>query len=419
MATITILSDSITIPTGYSDQSTQLADYLSNKGHKIHFLGNAYQGESINNFTTADNKTHNLTMHGMGKQPYFADIMSDHLKTTNTDAFVILLDTFMLYPWFLNVDTSPAQTFFWYPSDGGGGMPIGCDQILKKVERPVAMAQFGQKQVKDYYNLDVNHIPHGTDKNLFKKLPETERNKLKEKYGLQGKFVIGVVARNQPRKNLDRTLKAFQILSIVKEKIPNAVLFFHSDPNDNAAYFNMMRLISRYNIENRVVFSNMNALKGIPRSQMNEIYNVMDVKLLTTSGEGFGVPIIEAMSAEVPVLATDYTTTAELIIQNQSGLGIKLVGTEKISVIGEGGAMTMDSKEYDDMVSNGTLTGSWEVERGMCDIIDCAEKLVYLYNNPEARKQMGLKGRKAVEDKYDFETIVGPAWEKLILESIK
>jgi len=48
--------------------------------------------------------------------------------------FDILLDTFMLFPHLLNKDLSPAKTIFWYPSDGGAGMPKGCESILKKVD---------------------------------------------------------------------------------------------------------------------------------------------------------------------------------------------------------------------------------------------------------------------------------------------
>jgi hypothetical protein len=36
-----------------------------------------------------------------------------------------------------------------------------------------------------------------------------------------------------------------------------------------------------------------------------------------------------------------------------------------------------------------TLTGSWEVERGMCSIKDAVDKLEFLYKSPETRKQMG------------------------------
>ena len=407
---ITILSDSPFIPTGYSDQSKQLANYLTEKGHEVHFLANSYQGTTLSNATLDDGTKFDFKIYGSGYQAYFADKISQHLKDTKSDIFFILLDTFMLYPWFLDIDFSPAQTIFWYPSDGGGGMPVNCDQILRKVQKPIAMAQYGQKQVKDYYNIDAGHVPHGTDPNLFRRVSDVDKEILKAKYGLQGKFVIGVVARNQPRKFLDRTMKTMNIL---KDRIPNAVLFLHLDPNDPAQIFNIRGLIARYNLENRVIFSGMSALKGFPRADMNDVYNVMDCFFLSTSGEGFGIPIIEAMSAEIPVVATDYTTTPELVINNNSGFGVKLAGVDTIDMF------KTNLKDYDSLAANGTLTGSWEVERAFCDINDAANKIETLYKNPELCKQLGENGRKAVLNKYSFKEHVGPLFEKIMLNLIK
>lgn len=376
-------------------------------------MANSYQGTTLSNTKLEDGTEFNFKIYGSGYQPYFGDKISQHLKDTKSDIFFILLDTFMLMQpggnlpsgWFLNIDCSPAQTIFWFPSDGGGGMPIGCEQILRKVESPVAMARFGQKQVKDYYNIDVEHIPHGTDTNLFKRLPDHERFALKAKYGMQDKFVIGVVARNQPRKFLDRTMKT---MSILKDKIPNAILFLHLDPNDPAQIFNIRGLITRYNLENRVIFSGMSALKGFPRKDMNAVYNVMDCFFLSTSGEGFGIPIIEAMSAEVPIVATDYTTTPELVIENKAGFGVKLAGVDTIDMF------RTNLRDYDNKVANGTLTGSWEVERAFCDINDAADKIELLYHNPELCKELGSSGRKSVLSKYDFNKSVAPAFEELM-----
>ena len=339
-------------------------------------------------------------------QDYFANTMSMHLKETKTDIFIILLDTFMLYPWFLNIDTSPAKTYFWFPSDGGGGMPKGCENILRKVDCPVAMAKFGQKQVGDYYGIKTEYIPHGVDSKRFYRLPESQRNELRIRWGLNDKFVIGVVARNQPRKNLDRTIKT---MALLRDKIPNAVLLLHLDPNDPAQQmFNIPSLIQRYNLDNRIVFTGMKAYKGFGWYQMNEVYNLMDCFLLTTSGEGFGIPIIEAMSCEVPVLATDYTTTQELVKDNQAGLGINLSGCEETD-------WSKDLKMTDFECLDGTITGSWEVERGFCSIKDAVNKLVYLYKNPEFAKRFGVNGRRAVLEKYDFK-LVAKQWEDLIIK---
>jgi len=404
---IMFLSDSPFIPTGYRNQAIQLAKFLKDQGHEIHYLGNAYNGTTIDYARLPDGTVFDWKIYGEMTHTYFQSSMSKHLKEQKIDRFVILLDTFMLHPWFMNVDTAPAKTFFWFPSDGGGGMPKGCELILKKIDHPVAMARYGQKQVKDYYNIDVSHIPHGTDPKRHFKLDDKKRLELRQKYGLRpDAFVVGVVARNQPRKNLDRTFKTFFLL---KDKVPNAVLFLHLDPDDPAQpMFHVRSLIQRYNLENRVVFSGMKAHAGFDWNQMNEVYNVMDCFFLSTSGEGFGIPIIEAMAAEVPVAATNYTTTQELVIDNKAGVGIALAGTPEMDFY------KMDAKDYDARVLDGTMTGSWEVERGMCSIQDAAAKIEYLYKNSELRKQMGENGRKAVIEKYDFDKVVGPAWVEIL-----
>jgi len=403
---IAILSDSPTLPTGYRNQALQLAQYLTKKGHEIHYMGNAYAGMPLNNFELYDGTKCNFKLYGEMQHGYFRNSMSEILRTNMIDRFIILLDTFMLHDWFLGIDTAPAKTFFWFPTDGGGGLPLGCENILKKVNVPVSISRFGQKQVKEYHNLDAEHIPHGVNTDLFYKMPDEERNKLRAMYGLQDKFVIGVVARNQPRKHLDRTLKA---MSLIKEKIPNAILFLHLDPDDPAQpLWRMRSLISKFGLENRVVFTGMKAFKGIPDKDMKNIYNIMDCFLLTTSGEGFGIPIIEAMACEVPVVATSYTTTSELVELNKAGFGIKLSGVETLDMF------ESTSQEYDYRCMNGTITGSWEVERAICDIEDAAKLVINLFNDPKLSRLMGKNGRDAVLKKYDFEKVVGPKWEKLL-----
>jgi len=372
----------------------------------VHYFANGYSGANIDYLKLDGGEEFNYKIYGHSQtDQYFHKSMSQKLKEIKPDRFIILLDTFMLYPWFLQVDTSPAKTYFYFPSDGGGGLPKGCEDILRKIDCPIAMAEFGQKQVKDYHNLDVKHIPHGVDSKSFYPLLEDEKLELRKKYNLLDKFVVGVVARNQPRKNLDRTVKSFKLIA---KQIPNAVLFLHLDPNDPAQQaWNIHQLVIKHNIENRVVYSGMSAYSGFPQSEMNGVYNVMDCFLLTTSGEGFGIPIIEAMSCEIPVIATAYTTTPELVTKNNAGLGIKLSGVGLVDLF------AYHFKAYDDLCFNGTQTGSWEVERGICDIEHCASQVVWLKDHPAEAKIMGSNGRSAVKSKYDFE-IVAKAWDEVL-----
>lgn len=414
------LSDSSLTVTGYANQTFNILNRLSDE-YEVHQLAHNYVGQSIPpGLKLKDGTEYKFWIHGTGKEQYCKDVMTQRIRELGIDGFGILLDTFMLYPWLLNQDLSPAKTFFYFPSDGGAGMPLGCDAIIRKMSKCVAMAKFGQKQVKDYYNLDVEHIPHGVDSTLFYPLPDEERAKIKANMvvylmdngqmipvqnAFTNKFVIGVVARNQGRKMLDRTLKTMYILKTI---CPEAVLFMHSDPFDAASVFNFADLIKRYGLENKVFFSGMNFFKGVDYKDMNRIYNAMDCFFLSTSGEGFGIPTIEAMSAGIPVVVTDYTTTKELVYdQGQCGYGIKLVGTNYEDY------ETDNMKQLDMNLANGTITGNWDVERGVCDIHDAAQKLSILARNPSLCKTFGQSGRQKVMLEYDW-SVVMPRWKDFV-----
>ena len=144
-------------------------------------------------------------------------------------------------------------------------------------------------------------------------------------------------------------------------------------------------------IENRIRFSGMNFFKGFDYKEMNEVYNVMDIFTLSTSGEGFGVPTIEAAACGIPSVVTDYTTTQELLCENgQCGLAVPI---------------------------SSELTGSWNVERGMVNIEKMAEAFKILYDNPLMREEMGKIGVEKVKKYYNWDTVI-PQWDKLIGDMI-
>ena len=155
--------------------------------------------------------------------------------------------------------------------------------------------------------------------------------------------------------------------------------------------FDSIELIKKLGIENRVRFSGMNFFKGFDYKQMNEVYNVMDVFTLSTSGEGFGVPIIEASACGIPTVITDFTTTQELVIENGvCGLAVPICTD---------------------------LTGSWNVERGVVDIDKLAEAYQMMKNNPTMRKEMGKIGVEKIKEFYNWDIVI-PQWNDLIKKMV-
>jgi len=389
---IAILSDSPMLCTGYADQNKYLGNALVEAGHNVILFAHTYLGQNLEPpIKFEDGRQLNFKIIGQAREQYFKDVLSNYIKENKIDVLIILLDTFMLYPWLLEVDLSPAKSVFWFPSDGGAGIPLGCEAILKKVDCPVAMAKFGQIQCKKLYNLDVKHIPHFIDVSNYICMSKEEKENCKAQFGLKGRDVIGVVARNQGRKMLDRTIKMMALYAKIN---PNAMLLLHLDPEDAAQVFPIKSLIQRYGIENRVVFTGTRYYKGFNFKDMKNVYNAMDIFLLTTSGEGFGIPLIEAQACGVPVLATNYTTTKELVLDKESGLGIDLVGTDPDE----------NPDAHCNEIIEGSLTGSWAVERGICSIKDGVKKLEYMFSNPDKLEMWSKNGQLNVLKNYNLDT---------------
>lgn len=378
------MSDSPTLTTGYSTISKEICNRLAAKGWEIHYFGNNYIGQNLVPGTKfEDGTTLNFTVWGNGRENYHKDVLVPRLREIRPQVFVTLLDTFMLYPWYAETDFSPAKSVFYYPSDGGEQLPQGCELVLQKMSLSVAMSKFAQTQAKEKHGLDSLYIPHAVDHELYKPLSPEDKVKCRARWGLNGKFVVGIVARNQGRKMLDRGVKAF--VDFCKDK-PDAILFMHTDPTDQAAVFDINALIARYKLWNRVVFSGTRYFKGLNYNEMVQVYNAMDVFFLPTSGEGWGVPTTEAMSCEIPCVVTDYTTTKEMVVDHQAGLGVKLAAE---------------------------ITGSWNVERGVMDVDDAVKCLNTLYSSPKVREEMGKNGRKAVLEEYNWEK-VAEDWNQLL-----
>ena len=390
------LSDSTTTATGFASVTRKVLNGLS-EDYEVHAIGHNFFGQTCKpGIEFLDGERIEFYVHGAGKARYSMDVLSNTIKKFKIDYAGGLLDTFMLYEsGFLNVDLSPAKTFFYYPSDGGGGLPLKCEDILKKVQHPLAMSKFGQTQVKKRYNIDSTYIPHGVDCDLFRPLPEEERRRLKFKVWRDpDKFVVGTVARNQGRKMLDRTIKTFALFC--KDK-PNAVLFLHTDPYDQAAPFDLNELIKLYHLENRVVYTGTSFHNPFTYKEMNDVYNTFDIFILTTSGEGFGIPIIEAMACGIPQIVTDYTTGRELVLDDgQSGFVANLLGE----------SFESNPWVHCDEILEGTITGTWNVERGMMSLRDCSDKMNLLYNDKKLRDKFSKTGVEKAKRLYDWHVVM-------------
>lgn len=159
-------------------------------------------------------------------------------------------------------------------------------------------------------------IPLGVDQEMYHPFDAKEMRagmNLPQVLGNRGlppdTFIVGVVGRNQPRKRLDLTLQYFSDW-IHTCKIPDAALWLHVAPTQEAG-FDLGQLGEYYRISDRVFQPSINPTIGITEESMARVYSVFDVLVNTCVGEGWGLPIQEAMACGVPCIVPDWAALGE------------------------------------------------------------------------------------------------------------
>jgi glycosyltransferase involved in cell wall biosynthesis len=158
--------------------------------------------------------------------------------------------------------------------------------------------------------------------------------------------------------------------------------------------------------------------QAVSEKQMAHLFNCMDVFVLPTGGEGFGIPTLEAMSCGVPICATNYTTSYELIKSDNPE-------TEDVPMYPLGGGHTdpmpngRDQLEDEDICERGILIPYkdmwWDTpnraapQRAIVSENAICEALEYYYKNPAKRLAAGVAARKHAVKHYSWE-VIGKRW---------
>jgi len=323
-------------------------------------------------------------------------------------------------------DAKNRNTFKWvgyFPIDGEP-VPSKWGSVVDSMDYAVAYGRYGMEIIKQRAKGDnLSYIYHGVNTSLFKPFPEEDRATFKEQLlGVVNKTVIGIVARNQPRKAFDCLFQAYyHILKgkyikcdkcgkvtvdsfnfITREATQatecreckskdvtqgrpkdDIILYLHCAPKDCG--WDLIDLQEDFGLKGSIIFNpELRIGGGVPETTLSAIYNAIDIFTLPTRGEGFGLPVLEAMSSGLPAVVTDYSAHTEWARGSAELVPPKVLEAEPLT----------------------------NIRRAIIDMDEYVGSLLYLLENPEARKELGLRGR-AQAVKMDWK-IINKQWEKLI-----
>lgn len=314
---ILIHSNAPWVGSGYGRQTRLLAYKLQQDGHAVVVSAiNGLHGASID-WTDPDyTDAKPIRVLPAGQYGFGVDTLPAYIAEEHPDLVLTIMDCRMLGPIAGVLQSAPLAC--WVPAD--------CSP-LSKPERafleasgalPVAMTRWGEQQLRDAGFEDTVYIPHMVDTTVYSWDYDNESGEPagvdeRRRVGIpEDAFVIGMVAANSDavRKGFPEQFEAFRRFRKHNEK---AHLVVHTVAR-SAEGWNLEELAMEFGIHDDVSFSQpLPQLVGLIDDQhMATLYRAFDVLSICSYGEGFGVPMIEAMSCGTPVVATDFGAMREI-----------------------------------------------------------------------------------------------------------
>ena len=181
----------------------------------------------------------------------------------------------------------------------------------------VAVSRHRRKEVAELLGLPetrIRVIPNGIDVGAFMKLSSEAEEIVSKFHLLEADPLILLPARITRRKNIEMALR---VLAALRERHPAARLLVTGPmgPHNaaNAAYLeSLLTLRHELKLEESAVMLGLAGGRSVSDETVGDLYRVADALLLPSTEEGFGIPLLEAGLAGIPVFCSDITPLKEL-----------------------------------------------------------------------------------------------------------
>jgi glycosyltransferase involved in cell wall biosynthesis len=158
-------------------------------------------------------------------------------------------------------------------------------------------------------------IEHAVDSTIFSKLTLAQRAILRKNVGLPTEAIVFLNAnRNSQRKRQDLTIQGFVELLRRHPDKPLWLLMVTAVDPQKGAYYDIQRIfaneITRAGLDINVYGKRMAIIDTAPPNTLsddgiNQIYNMSDIGINTSDGEGFGLCQLEHLYTGAPQVITD------------------------------------------------------------------------------------------------------------------
>lgn len=197
-------------------------------------------------------------------------------------------------------------------------------RVVEYAAHIIADSQSTKDDIVKYYYFDPDRISviHLAADPAYKPAKIKEINRVKKRYGIKGKYILSLGTK-EPRKNLAGAVSAFRLL---KDTHPDLQLI----------------IVGRYGWGTPPEFESEGIIETgfAPDEDLPPLYSGAEAFLYPSLYEGFGLPVLEAMSCGTPVVTSNVSSLPEV-----TGTAGILVDPKDVTAIATGIKKALKSKE--------------------------------------------------------------------------
>jgi len=307
-----------------------------------------------------------------GRDIYSIEFASEVISKTRPDVVVVFNDDHIINSYTTQMMLpSGTRVIPMFPVNM---LPINKETVLGFGDATViTYTNFAKNKVREINpNLSISSVYHGVSHEVFKKV-----DGVKESVGMKNYFVVGTINSNTYRKRLDLFLQGFAKFAKGKSDVRCLI---HATNKDYS--YELGDIVRDLGISNKTILSTL------PRDfvEINALYNMMDVNVNTSMGEGFGLSLIEGAACSVPVLCPSHGNLIDIWTQ---------------------GAEFIDIEDYEYVAGTRFVGGRISTD-------SMATKLDKLYEDREYTKELGkLALEHSNESKFSWETVSNKVYKAI------
>jgi glycosyltransferase involved in cell wall biosynthesis len=177
---------------------------------------------------------------------------------------------------------------------------------IREAAMILADSESTARDLREHFGVEparIAAVPLGVAARFFA-VPDVARvQRVKARYGLPDRFIL-TVGTLEPRKNLSTLLRAYARLTQDDVETPDLVIAGRTGWSIGG----LRKQVARARLERRVVFTGF-----LDDADLPAIYRLAEIFVCVSLYEGFGLPVLEAMTCGIPVVASNGSSLPEVV----------------------------------------------------------------------------------------------------------